>query len=283
MKFIYGKQDFRSLSRAQENGFLLTNGLGGYASLSAAFSVSRCDHGVLIGAVSAPNVRATLVHRLSEKLAIGEREEFLSTQAFAGRKPAEEGYRHLSSFVLEYTPVWTYHVGGVQVTRRMAMAQGKNAAAVIYEIDNRSGEDCCLTVAPLFALAAKGDARKDKTRIAFDGRSVLGGGYRVFIRTDGEIAKTKTRWERLSYPDDAKDGRAASGLCAACCSLAVCAPMGESASLSIVFSMEDELLDARDMLAAQEARMRALEEKSGFADPVARRLALAADAYLSKK
>ena len=53
MKFIYGKQDFRSLERAQENCFLLTNGLGGYASLSAAFSVTRCDQGVLIGAQSA--------------------------------------------------------------------------------------------------------------------------------------------------------------------------------------------------------------------------------------
>lgn len=30
MKFLYGKQDMRSLPRAQENTFLLTNGLGGY-------------------------------------------------------------------------------------------------------------------------------------------------------------------------------------------------------------------------------------------------------------
>ena len=53
MKWIYGKQDLRSLERAQENCFLLTNGLGGYASLSAAFSVTRCDQGVIIGAQSA--------------------------------------------------------------------------------------------------------------------------------------------------------------------------------------------------------------------------------------
>jgi hypothetical protein len=29
MKFVYGKQDMRSLERAQETTFLLTNGLGG--------------------------------------------------------------------------------------------------------------------------------------------------------------------------------------------------------------------------------------------------------------
>ena len=39
MRFLYGKQDVRTLERAQETGFLLTNGLGGYASTMAGFGV----------------------------------------------------------------------------------------------------------------------------------------------------------------------------------------------------------------------------------------------------
>lgn len=31
MKWIYGKQDFKTLSRGQENCYLLTNGLGGFS------------------------------------------------------------------------------------------------------------------------------------------------------------------------------------------------------------------------------------------------------------
>ena len=29
MRFVYGKQDMRTLTRSQEVGYLLTNGLGG--------------------------------------------------------------------------------------------------------------------------------------------------------------------------------------------------------------------------------------------------------------
>ena len=46
MEFLYGKQDLRTLTRAQENTFLLTNGLGGYASVTGAFSVPRSDQGL---------------------------------------------------------------------------------------------------------------------------------------------------------------------------------------------------------------------------------------------
>ena len=59
MRFLFGKQDMRTLERSQENCFLLTNGLGGYASLTAAYSVNRCDQGLLISAVKAPNERLT--------------------------------------------------------------------------------------------------------------------------------------------------------------------------------------------------------------------------------
>ena len=94
MRFLYGKQDMRSISRAQENTFLLTNGLGGYMSVTGAFSVPRCDQGILVAAVKAPNERVTMVHRLSETLRIGDTEVFLSTQEFADDTAAEDGYRH---------------------------------------------------------------------------------------------------------------------------------------------------------------------------------------------
>ena len=146
MKFVFGKQDMTTLDRAQERCCLLTNGLGGYFSVSAAFSVTRCDQGVLVAARTAPNDRWTLVHRLSEKLAVGEEAVFLSTQGFADGAPPEEGYRRLSSFTVDGAPEWLYHVGGVQVRRRCAMEYEKNTAAVVYDIENRADAPCTLTV-----------------------------------------------------------------------------------------------------------------------------------------
>ena len=48
MRFVYSRQDMPDLSRAQENCYLLTNGLGGYSALSAAFSMTRADQGFLV-------------------------------------------------------------------------------------------------------------------------------------------------------------------------------------------------------------------------------------------
>ena len=57
MKFHYGMQDMSDLQRARESSFLLTNGLGGYSSMTVAFSAPRCDQGILVAAVKAPKER----------------------------------------------------------------------------------------------------------------------------------------------------------------------------------------------------------------------------------
>ena len=48
--------------------FLLTNGLGGYASLTRDFSVDRCDAGVFVAALRAPDLRINMVHGMKESL-----------------------------------------------------------------------------------------------------------------------------------------------------------------------------------------------------------------------
>ena len=113
MRFVYGKQEMRSLSRSQESCFLLTNGLGGYASLTAAYSANRCDQGVLIAAQKAPGERVTLVHRLRETLTVDGKPYWLSTQQFADGTQPEDGFRNLSFFAFENIPHWRYHIGGV--------------------------------------------------------------------------------------------------------------------------------------------------------------------------
>ena len=90
MRFFYGKQQLSTLDRAQEENFLLTNGLGGYASVTSGYGVNRCDMGILVAAVKAPNERITMVHRLRECLTLNKKEYWLSTQNFADETEAEE-------------------------------------------------------------------------------------------------------------------------------------------------------------------------------------------------
>ena len=226
MRYFLGKQDMRTLQQAQEQCVLLTNGLGGYASVSAAFSVPRCDQGILVAAVKAPNVRISMVHRLREQLCLGDRKVYLSSQGFAGKCGWEDGFRHLTDFSLDVVPSWTYRLEGVTVRRTLCVQYGKNAAAVLYEIENLSDGDCVLHIDPFLKFAPKEAALEEKKAFAYSAGRVTDGTHTLYIHTDGKIRKRNTSWQRLAYPEDAKDGRPDRGLSACCCRILMEAPAG---------------------------------------------------------
>ena len=56
------------ISRGLENCYLMTNGLGGFSSLTMTGAAARNDHAFLMACAQAPNHRYNLVHRLKEEL-----------------------------------------------------------------------------------------------------------------------------------------------------------------------------------------------------------------------
>ena len=284
MRYVFGKQDLATREWAQEVSFLLTNGLGGYASVTAGFSVPRCDQGILVAAVGAPGRRVTLVHRLSEILRLQDRDEYLSSQSFLSGRDPEDGLRNLDQFTYEYTPCWRYHAGGVQVERRLCMGWERNTAAVIYTVDNRSGDSCTLEVVPQFKFAPNWEAAQRLDRIFRCVKGVVTcEDYRVHVATDAALRPRRMRWELLSYPRDAKDGRPERGLAASCCTVTKTVPAGKTVTFEIVFSLEQETLSGRELLRLQEQRLRKIADTALLTDPTARALTLAADAYIVRR
>ena len=76
MKFVFNKNDLRTLARAEENCYLITNGLGGFSSLTIASSCARGDQTLFMAALTAPNKRYQLIANTIEKLYI-DGEEYL--------------------------------------------------------------------------------------------------------------------------------------------------------------------------------------------------------------
>ena len=199
MRFVYGKQDMPDAVRAQENCWLLTNGLGGFSSLTGAFSVTRSDHGLLIAARTAPNDRISLVHRLAEKLDGAMGEAFLSSQDFADGT-CEDGWRHLSTFVWERGPRWDYDVGGIHVTRQCAMGYGSNTVAVLYRLENRTDVPCTLTVTPGLQFVPKGSALQETKKFSWNRGKITSDGMRLHIKTDGKIQSFPPGGKACSIP-----------------------------------------------------------------------------------
>lgn len=283
MNFTYENRDLHPEEAGLQNTFLLTNGLGGYASMSAVFSAPRCDQGVLVAALKAPNVRYNLVHRIRETLKRGADTYTLSAQAFADATPAEDGWRWLQSFCYDGTPTWTYQADGVQVIRRLGMEQEKNTAAVIYTIENTTDEPVTLTLTPVFKFAPKEDALKEPKELVLKGNAVRCDENEMQIFTNGILKSVPQFWQTLAYPEDAVDGRPAKGMAGGCCTIQKTVAAGETASLEVVFTLEETSPTAAEILSGSRKRSESLLEHCAFTDPAARQLVCSADAYIARR
>ncbi len=283
MEFCYGGSE---LLRGDGTvpSYLLSNGLGGYSSLTAAFSAPRTDQGLLIAAYRAPGQRINLVHRLREQVILGKEAWELSSQVFADGTVEERGLQWLCEFSCTHGPQWMYHVGSVSVKRSCVMAFGENTVAVVYEVKNSGDEVCTLEVTPFFKFAPKEAALKTEKAMLLRGHCVSCEDYEVYIRTNGTLESTDACWQLLAYPEDEKDGRDGEGLAGSCCRLMWSIAGHSSKKSELIFTTHHKgTRSAEEILAQSRQREGELLSKCTLTDPVACRLILGADQYLSRR
>ena len=267
---------------ARSHSFLLWNGLGGYCSMCADFSVSRADQGVLVAAVKAPNERITLVHRLTESLQIGSESFILSGQSFADAVPSEDGAFRMDDCCTEGVPLWHYRVGAVSVQRSCAMAYGENTTALSYTLWNQADTPCTFTVTPYLKFAPKEAALTEQKSFTLHRNRITADGYTLYLHTGGAISPC-CHWQKLYYPADEADGRPNQGLTGSCCRISVTIPAGAQGSLEIVFSTEQKTSSATAILQAEKQRLQQLLNACSFSCPEARQLAVSADSYIVRR
>ena len=95
--------------------FLLTNGLGGYCSLTVMGNAARNDQALLMGALKAPTVREHLISNVWETLEVDGEETELFSQEFVNWTQNVEGFRFLEGFEMGSLPVWFYRVKGIEI------------------------------------------------------------------------------------------------------------------------------------------------------------------------
>jgi predicted glycogen debranching enzyme len=120
--------------------WLVTNGLGGYASGTIAGPVTRRHHGLLVAALPAPLGRMVLLSHLWERARLADRTVVgLSGEDRVGACDLP-GARHLVEFRLEDgLPVWLYALGEGTLEKRVLMPHGQNTVYVRYLLTG--GED----------------------------------------------------------------------------------------------------------------------------------------------
>jgi predicted glycogen debranching enzyme len=115
--------------------WLVTNGLGGFASGTVGQANTRRYHGLLVAALRPPVDRVVMVAKLDATATYrGERFE-LAANEYAGSTIAPRGFERLSEFRLDGTmPVWTYSFADAVLEQRVWMAYGRNTTYVSFTL-----------------------------------------------------------------------------------------------------------------------------------------------------
>ena len=119
---------------AIEKEWIVTNGLGGFASSTIIGVNTRKYHGLLVAPLKPPAQRYLLVSKVDESVNIDGIEYGLYTNMC--RNNITEGYKHLVSFEKEEVPVFSYNVEGIEIEKSICMEYRKNVSLILYKIKN---------------------------------------------------------------------------------------------------------------------------------------------------
>lgn len=124
--------------------WLVTNGLGGYASGSISGATTRGYHGLLVAALRPPVERFVLVTKVDEELTLADgRTLRLGVNEYEDGTLDPQGYTYLAALALEGDmPCFTYQLEeNLRLEKRIWMEYGENTTYVQYLLHDSSGQE----------------------------------------------------------------------------------------------------------------------------------------------
>lgn len=131
----FGREVCGELEQAEQREWLITNGIGGFASGTVSGNLTRRYHGLLLAALHPPVGRTQLVARLDETARYDGLEVPLATNRWLSGAVEPKGHTNIESFRLDgTTPVWRFAIGDALLEKRIWMEQGENTTCVQYSL-----------------------------------------------------------------------------------------------------------------------------------------------------
>jgi predicted glycogen debranching enzyme len=121
--------------------WLITNGLGGYASGTISGAPTRRYHGLLIAALPAPFGRMVMLNHIDEQIILPDK----TVINFGSEEKSENimelpGAGFLTEFRLEYgIPIWRYEYDGIVFERQLHLLYMQNTVHITYHMISGPG------------------------------------------------------------------------------------------------------------------------------------------------
>jgi predicted glycogen debranching enzyme len=146
--------------------WLVTNGLGGYASSTLQGVATRRYHGIFVPDLPSPWGRTVMMPRLDEEITAEATSLRISGVEYEDGKLDSDFEKAISEFHREWqTPVWRFDIEGRSVERRVIMPYGQNTVYVEYRLT--AGASLRLKVRPFVTFRMLDAPLKDARRPPF--------------------------------------------------------------------------------------------------------------------
>lgn len=143
MKF--GKKQM-NLEQGLSKEWIITNGMGGFASSTILGCNTRKYHGLLIAPLTPPARRFLVLSKIDESIELEGKKYNLYTNMC--KDYISEGYQFQESFEKDYIPIFTYQIEDTNIKKLICMEHGKNTVTILYKIKN-GNKKAKLTLAPI--------------------------------------------------------------------------------------------------------------------------------------
>jgi predicted glycogen debranching enzyme len=279
LRVAFGREVCGTLDEGAAREWLVTDGLGGYASGTVPGLRTRRYHGLLMHATGpAGGARSLGLVALDTVVIIGDQRLRLATHEWVGGAIDPRGHEHVATFDLDDgVPRWRYDLGPVQLEVELAMAHGVCTVGVVHRL--LAGE-ARLELTPLCTWR---DQHGDRFGGADPAVESSGSGF-VFesaYRVEGPGYRPGGAWYRgVFHREEAARGLGATEDDWAAGTFEASLTAGESLGVVATTELGSTPPDAASVVADARARSAFLAAQAGASDDVDRVLAVAADTFV---
>jgi predicted glycogen debranching enzyme len=285
----FGREICGDLDAAVRREWLVTNGLGGYASGTVAGINTRSYHGLLVAALTPPVERTVLVGGLVEWATYDGKRYPLCTHEYVSGTIDPRGFEHLQSFALEgVLPVWVYALADALLERRVYLAAGTPTTYVRYRLLRGTGS-VELALTPLvtyhsFHALSSGRGWTPYVEAHPQGAEVhaFDGAVPYYLLSEGATFAPGGEWFwDFHYRAETSRGLNDSGDLYAAGTFTGTLRVGDSASLVLTTDAAADLDGTRALVGAQDRQVELLRRAGVEKEPRAvQQLTLAADQFI---
>lgn len=144
----YLKDAFSRFDDVITKEWIVTNGLGGYASSTVLGINTRKYHGLLVAALNPPGDRTVCLSKLDEDVVVGNDTYRFGSNEFQGTV-FPDGYKLIKQFSVSPFPKYLYEAGDVQLEKTVFLPKNKNVVIVSYKLSNKTASEATVRIYPL--------------------------------------------------------------------------------------------------------------------------------------